>query len=86
MAARTPTVLRESVGSMTLHIATFTAVDNLDTWASAIQHIKGWWSNGTDTPTTQTSEGVDVSLSTTTFTFGTGEADRAVMLCVLSKT
>jgi len=88
MAAITPTgVLLENAGSTTFHIATFAAtVDDGDTWASSIEHIVGYWGNCTDTPTTQTSEGVDVALSGSTFTFSLGEANRGIMLYVLSKT
>lgn len=87
MAAITPSsVLRENAGSMTLHIATFAATaDSGDTWASAIAHIIGFWANGADTPTVQTVEGIDVALSSSTFTFYPGEADRGIMLYVLSK-
>ena len=87
MAAITPTaVLKENAGSMTLHIATFAATaDDGDTWASAIEHIVGYWANGTDDPTAQQSTGIDVSLSGSTFTFSIGEANRSLMLYVLSK-
>ena len=87
MAAITPTtVLRENAGSLTLHIATFAATaDDNDTYASGIESIVGYWANGTDDPT-QTKEGIDVSLSGSTFTFRTGEADRGIMLYVLSQT
>ena len=87
MAAITPTaVLKENAGSMTLHIATFAATaDDGDSWASAIQHIIGYWVNGTDDPSAQASTGIDVALSTSTFTFSIGEANRGFMLYVLSK-
>jgi len=87
MAAITPTgVLRENAGSTTLHIATFAATaDDGDTWASSIPHILGYWANGTDTPTAQASTGIDLYLSGSTFTLTTGEANRGLMIYVLSK-
>ena len=86
MAAITPTtVLKESGGSMTIHIATFAATaDSGDTWDSGIAHIVGYWANRTDDPT-QTKEGVDVVESSDTFTFYTGEDNCGIMLYVLSK-
>lgn len=40
MAARTPsTWVRESMGSLTAHIATFSDMDTGDNWASGIQGI-----------------------------------------------
>jgi len=88
MAAKTPdSVLRESTGSLTLHIAVFSTndIDDGDTYASGIKEIVGYWANGTDDPT-QTKEGIDVSLSSSTFTFNTGENDRTGILYVLSRT
>lgn len=88
MAAKTPdSVIRESAGSMTLHIATFSTndIDDGDTWASGIQEIVGYWANGTDDPT-QTKEGIDMSVSSSTFTFYTGEDNRTGLVYVLSRT
>jgi len=89
MAAKTPdSILRESVGSLTLHIATFETndMDNDDTWTSYIPGVVGWWAVGTDDPT-QTKEGIDVSFTATNsvFTFRTGEDNREGKLFVLSK-
>jgi hypothetical protein len=45
MAAVTPTtVTRESMGSLTLHIATFTSIDS-STWASGLPNAVAYWSN-----------------------------------------
>lgn len=87
MGAITPTsVVRESLGSLTLHIATFAdTADDDDTWASGLPNVVGYWANGTDDPT-QEKEGVDVSESSGTFTFHTGEDNRGIMLYVLSRT
>ena len=87
MAAVTPTsVYKENAGSMTIHIATFAnTTDNGDTWDSNISHIVGYWANATDDPTTTASVGVALAESSDTFTFGLGEANRSVMVYVLSK-
>lgn len=77
-------VIRENAGSTTLHIATFTTIDDGGTWTSNIAEIVGYWANGTDDPT-QTKEGIDVSVSTSTFTFNVGENARTGMLYVLSR-
>jgi hypothetical protein len=86
-AARTPTVTAESYGSMKLVIATFTVIDDTDTWTSGIKGAVGYWCNGTDDPTTQASNAIDVSYvsSTGVFTFNCGEDDRAGKLYVLTK-
>lgn len=89
MAAKTPTVQREEVGSLVLTIATFSDLDNGDTWASGIQGIVGYWGNNTDNPTTTgTGEGIDITLttaSTGTFTFNLGEDNITSVVYVLSK-
>jgi hypothetical protein len=87
MAAKTPdSIIRESMGSLTAHIATFVTndIDNDDTWESGIQNIVWWSATAIDDPT-QTKEGIDVSLSGSTFTFRTGEDNREGKVLVLSK-
>jgi len=85
-AARTPSlIIREKWGSLDLHIATLDTVDDTDTYASGIKRVVGYWANGTDDPTTQTSGKIDVSESSGTFTFNCGEDDRSCMLYVLSE-
>jgi hypothetical protein len=89
MAAKTPsTTIKESWGSLTLYISTFTDIDDGDTWASAIPYPVGYWINCTDDPDTQTSGKIDLTLSTAStgaFTFQAGEDDRAAMVYVLTK-
>jgi hypothetical protein len=85
MAARTPSTLeRENVGSLTLHIATFTDIDNADTYASGIQGVVGFWFQQTD-DAADTQFGVAVSESSGTFTFNTDEDDKTGSLYVLSR-
>ena len=87
MAAATITdeVVRGSFGSLQLHIATFTNIDDTNTYDSGIKRVVGYWCNGTDDPTTQASGAIDVSESSGTFTFNTGEDGRTGMLYVLSE-
>ncbi len=91
MAARTPTTtVQHSIGSNRLVIATFSDIDDNDTWESNMPSITAFWTNATDDPT-QTNEKIDASVSDATpgklgiFTFYTGEASRAGMVYVLSK-
>ncbi len=82
---RTPSrVIRESVGSINLHIATFTEIDNTDTYVSGLTGVVGKWFNADDDPTVQVSGGVDVSESSGTFTFRAGEDDRTGKLTILT--
>ena len=89
MAAKTPdSVIRESLGSLTLHIATFSTndIDDADTWTSGIPGVVGAWCNGTDDPTTQASNGIDIGFTTAgVFTFYAGEGNRTGVLFVLSR-
>jgi len=90
MAAKTPdSVLRENLGSLTLHIATFSTsdIDDGDTWTSKIPGIVGYWGNLTDDGT-QTKEGIDITLTTAAtgvMTFNVGEDNRTGVIYVLSK-
>lgn len=77
--------IRESLGSLQLHIITFSNIDDTNTYASGIKRVVGYWCNGTDDPSTQASGAIDVSESSGTFTFNTGENGRAGMLYVLSE-
>ena len=87
-ASISPTaILKESVGSLTLHIATFAATaDDTDYWTSKIAGVVGYWANRTDAPT-QTKEAIDVQFTATNsvFTFSAGEDDVGIMLYVLSR-
>ena len=85
-AATLSTTWRESIGDLTLTIATFSNINNTNTWASNIQGVIGYWGNCTDDPT-QTKEGIDITLTTAStgeFTFQTGENSRVGMIYVLS--
>lgn len=86
-AVSASSVLRENVGSLTLHIVTFAnTTDDGDTWASGLPNVVGFWANGTDDATTQGNTGIDVSESSGTFTFNLGEDNRSFTLYVLSRT
>ena len=62
--------LRESVGSLTLYIAKFTALADGDTWATGLgSNIVGYWANS-ETNETAGSEGVNITNSSGTLTFG----------------
>lgn len=88
MAAQTAaTTTRENVGSLTLHIFTFTSVTGADTFASGLPNVIGFWANDAfQGGTTTTGIGINVSNSSGTFTFMLGTAASAVTLYVVSKT
>ena len=84
-AARTPTsVLREGVGNMTLHIATFSDIDTGDTYVSGLTGVVGQWGVATDDPTGASACGIDIGESSGTFTFYPGEDNRTGKLFVLT--
>lgn len=87
MAAQTAaTTIRENVGSLTLHIFTFTAVTGADTFASGLSGIVS--AIGTSTlagGTTTGVSGVGVNVSGSTITFTTNLAAVPVTLWVVSK-
>ena len=88
MAAKTPTITRQSAASNTLIEATFTDIDDGDTWTSNIPSVVGYWATGTDAPTLQSNSGIDVTLTTAktgVFTFNVGEDSRTGILHVLAK-
>ena len=85
-AATLSTVQRENIGDLTLTIATFSNINNTNTWASGIEGVIGYWGNLTDDGT-QTKEGIDITLttpSTGAFTFQVGENSRTGLVYVLS--
>jgi len=89
-ASVTPTsVITESFGNTTLYKVNFAADKFTDTsmlWTSYIPSIVGYWFQATNT-TTQTREGVDVSLSaasTGVFRFNYGVTGKAGNLFVLA--
>lgn len=85
MAAKTPSSIeRISMGSVTLIVATFTDIDDTDTWATGLgTSAKYAWANGTDDPT-QAKEGIDCAMSSGTITFSTGEDNRAGWVFVIA--
>lgn len=89
MAAITPSAIsRQSAGSNTEIIATFTDIDDGDTYTSNIPSVVGFWANGTDAPGTTGNTGIDVTLTTATtglFTFNTAEDNRTGVLHILAK-
>jgi len=54
---------RESLGSLTLHIAKFTAIVDDDTWTSGIQGIVDVWSQRTGATADDSATGFCVSVS-----------------------
>lgn len=87
MAAKTPdSIVRESMGSKTLFIATFSTndIDDGDTWATGLgTNIVGYWGNLTDDGT-QAKESIDISNSSGTLTFNVGEDNRTGIVYVLA--
>ena len=94
MAAKTPeTVLRESLGSLTLIMGKFdgaTTANSLDdgvTWTTNVPSIIGQWATGTDAPTTNT-QGIDVGLTTAAtgvLTVQTGSNNRNAIVFILAR-
>lgn len=86
MAAKTPSTVREighANGARMLK-ASFTDIDDADTWTpTSITGVIGYWANGTNDPTTQASNGIDVSFASGIFTFYPGEDNRVVDLYML---
>ena len=94
MAERTHSAVdTQSMGNLRLSIVTFTDIDDGDTYDSGIPAAISYWANGIDNPT-RNRETVGVSYSPDTvgtlndgrFTFNVSEANREVMLYVLSRT
>jgi hypothetical protein len=83
-ATQSGTIMRESFGSLQLHIIPFTNIDDTNTYASGISRIVGYWANASNDPT-QEKEKIDVALSGSTFKFSAGEDTRAGTLYVLSE-
>jgi len=75
---------RESVGSLTLHIVTFSSVADTNTYASGLANVVSFWASGTADETAG-EEGVNVSESSGTFTFGL-KTTGIVRLFILSRT
>ncbi len=86
MAAQTAaTVARESAGSLTLMIYTFTSVVTGDTFASGLStNVVSFWYQMTSI-STQASAGSSVSNSSGTFTLKPGEDSNSGILFVLAR-
>jgi len=88
MAAKTPnTIVRESMGSLTLLICQFstTNIDNDDTYATGLgTNLVDCWFNCTLTDTA--AKDVHPSNSSGTITFSTGEDDITGTLFILART
>lgn len=84
MAAQTAaTTTRESLGSLTLMIYTFTSVIDADTFASGLgTNVRGFWANS-ESAETAGDEGVNVTNSSGTFTLNL-KTTGAVTLYVLA--
>ena len=84
-AATISSVTTESFGSKTLVIATFTNIDDTNTWTSGITNATGYWCDPTDAATDHHNAHIDVSyvISTGVFTFNCGENGRTGKLYVL---
>jgi hypothetical protein len=82
MAAKTPsTVVRHNAGSNNLLIATFTDIDNNDTWDTGIESIVGLWANPTDALASY----LNVNESAGVVTFQSGANNRTGQLYLLVK-
>lgn len=85
MASKTPTVVRESFGSLTAHIATFSDIDLGDYWASAIPGILAVIPCNVDQALTWANFTCCFTASNGTIWFQTGVDNRASRIIVLSK-
>lgn len=85
MAAKTPASVLNlgPMGDCRLICASFTDLDDGDTWASGLSGIVKCWAQGTDDPTTQANTGCAVAFSGSDFTFYPAEDNKAVDLFVL---
>ncbi len=89
MATKTPdSIRRESLGSLTLLIATFSSndVDDTDTWASGLgENVAGYWFTETDA-SSDTSNNMSISVieSAGTFTFSMEDSNREGVLYVIA--
>lgn len=83
MAALTASsVKRHSSGDQTKIVATFSSIDDGDTWASGLTGVEDYYFQQTNDPSTQTSAGNSVAESSGTFTFYPGEDAAAGKLVV----
>lgn len=84
MAAKTPSSVKNlgPVGDCRLILASFTDIDDGDTWASALNGIVAVIAQDTDNPTTQASVGCAVAFSGSTITFYPAEDNKTVDLFI----
>ena len=87
MAAQSAaTTIRESLGSLTLMVYTFTSVLDADTFASGLgTNVVTFMAFTNGNPSTQASAGVGVTNSSGTFTFYPGEDSLGLILWVLAR-
>lgn len=87
MAAQTAaTTSRESLGSLTLMMYTFTSVADADTFASGLgANVVNYWVQTQGNTSTQASAGFNLTNSSGTFTFYPGEDSLAATLFVLAR-
>ena len=79
------TTRRESVGSLTLMIYTFTTVADADTFASGLGgNVFSYWAQTQANTATQASAGFNLTNSAGTFTLYPGEDSLAASLFVLA--
>ena len=87
MAVKTASNLkRENMGSKNLLVATFTDLDDGDTYASGLGAggVFAHWFQRTDNPTTTAAVGVSVAESSGTFTFYPAEDDATGNLFIMT--
>lgn len=87
MAAQSAaTVIRESLGSLTLIIYTFTSVADGDTFASGMgMNILSFQGQVNGNTVTQASAGINLTNSSGSFTFYPGEDSLPLILWVLAR-
>lgn len=77
--------IRESSGSLTMHIVNSASVADGDTYASGLgTNVVGFWANGATDEGTAGDEGINVANSSGTFTFYL-KTTGAVTLYILSR-
>jgi len=80
-------IQRESAGSLILHIVSFSALDDTNTYDSGISSgVVGYWANAETNEGTAGDEGINVAYSGSTFTFYMKTAATAAKLFILSRT
>ena len=87
MAAQSAaTTTRESLGSLTLMMYTFTSVADGDTFASGLgTNVVNYWAQTQANTVTQASAGFNLTNSSGIFTFYPGEDSLAATLFVLAR-